>query len=119
MSEKPSRLTLSSRADLFGLAGGTPEQVPDVYRDRSPINRARDISSPLYVLQGDEDMIVPKAQAEAIVDAVRANGVRCDYSLFAGEGHGWRRAETIVESAKKTLAFLVDVLQLDVGAKAA
>lgn len=79
-------ITRSLIADLFGLVGGTPDQVPDVYHDRSPINKPSKIQSPLLVLQGDEDKIVPVDQAETLVEAVKKNGQRVDYILFKGEG---------------------------------
>ena len=34
---------------LFKLAGGTPEEVPDVYRARSPVFNAEKIKAPLLV----------------------------------------------------------------------
>lgn len=76
----------SGDLDLFGLAGGRPEEVTQVYHDRSPINKVNNISSPLIVLQGEDDKVVPPDQAEMIVDAVKRNGLRVEYLLFPGEG---------------------------------
>ena len=46
----------------------------DRYRERSPIHHVDGFDCPLLVLQGLEDEIVPPAQSEMIVDAVRRQG---------------------------------------------
>jgi len=94
---------------LFRLVGGTPEEVPRIYHDRSPLYGAASIKSPLLVLQGSEDKVVPPAQATAIVKQVQANGTRCEYILFDGEGHGFRSADSVKKSIESCLAFYLDV----------
>ena len=81
---------------LDGLIGRWPEDE-HVYTERSPITHVDKISVPLLVLQGDEDKVVPPSQAETIVEALRAKGIPVTYHLFAGEGHGFRRSETIID----------------------
>ena len=44
--------------------------------------------------QGDEDEVVPRAQADALVAAVREAGGTVEYHVYEGEGHGWSRAAT-------------------------
>ncbi len=61
---------------------------------------------PLLVLQGDADEVVPKAQADALVAAVRAAGGTVDSRVYEGEGHGWTREETIADELERTIAFL-------------
>jgi dipeptidyl aminopeptidase/acylaminoacyl peptidase len=90
---------------LDSLVGPYPE-ARELYRQRSPIHFVDSISVPLIVLQGLEDRIVPPNQAEMIVAAVRAKGLPCAYLAFAGEQHGWRRAETIVRVLEAELYFL-------------
>ena len=81
-----------------------------VYADRSPINHIDGISSPLLVLQGSIDTVVPPAHSEKIVEAMRANGLPVGYIEFEGEGHGFRRAENIVRSIEAELWFYGSVL---------
>ena len=57
------------------------------------------------------DVVVPPEQAEDIVTIIRANDERVDYVLFDGEGHGWRKAETIRTALEKELAFYEDILK--------
>lgn len=49
---------------------------------------------------------MPKAQAEAIVAALKASGVRHEYHVYPGEGHGWRKPETVEQFYSAVLAFL-------------
>ncbi|SDQ20668.1 prolyl oligopeptidase family serine peptidase [Microbacterium sp. cf332] len=93
---------------LDGLIGPLPE-AEQVYIERSPLSRPERFRVPLLLLQGDEDAVVPPAQAEAIRDALVAQGVPHAYVLYAGEGHGFRRTETIVHALESELAFLGQV----------
>ncbi|GAC1387985.1 MAG: S9 family peptidase [Acidimicrobiales bacterium] len=89
---------------LDGLVGPLPEAAPE-YRRRSPIHAVDRISCPMIVSQGLEDAIVPPAQSEIVVDALRAGGVPVAYLEFEGEQHGFRRADTIVRVAEAELLF--------------
>ena len=89
----------------FRLVGPLPDAA-DVYRDRSPISRAAEIRAPVLVLHGDADTSVPIAQSEALVDALRAAGTAVERHVYAGEGHGWRRAATIADDFDRVDAFL-------------
>jgi dipeptidyl aminopeptidase/acylaminoacyl peptidase len=96
------------------LVGPYPEAA-DLYRERSPINFVDQISTPMLVLQGEDDEVVPKSQAELIVDALRRRGVPHAYLLFPGEGHGFRKAENIVRSLEAELSFYAQVLGFEPG----
>jgi dipeptidyl aminopeptidase/acylaminoacyl peptidase len=76
------------------------------YRERSPVTHASAITAPLLVLQGDADPVVPPAQAQLLVDAVRAAGGTVEHHVYAGEGHGWSRRETVADELARTWAFL-------------
>ena len=93
---------------LDGLIGPLP-QDESVYVERSPLSKADRFRVPVLLLQGDEDEVVPPAQSEAIRDALAARGVPHAYVLYEGEGHGFRRGETIVDALEKELAFLGEV----------
>ena len=90
---------------LDTLLGPLPEAAP-IYRDRSPVLRAGRIRRPLAVFQGDEDQIVPRAQSEAIVAALKQNGTPHVYHVYQGEGHGWRKRETVEHFYKAVDRFL-------------
>lgn len=79
---------------LHTMIGPLP-QAADEYRERSPSNVADLIEAPLLVLQGDADKVVPPAQSEAIAERLRGRGGVVELYLFADEGHGWNRPETV------------------------
>jgi dipeptidyl aminopeptidase/acylaminoacyl peptidase len=89
---------------LDGLIGPWPA-AKEVYDARSPINHLQSFTAALLILQGSEDPIVPPNQAHMIRDALKAKGVPVAYIEFAGESHGWRRAETIVRAKEAELSF--------------
>ncbi|HEY5662997.1 MAG TPA: prolyl oligopeptidase family serine peptidase [Ilumatobacter sp.] len=82
----------------------------DVYAERSPINHVDEIASPLIVLQGLDDTVVPPAHSTRIVEAMQAKGLPVASLMFEGEGHGFRRAETIVRATEAELWFYGQVL---------
>ena len=96
------------------LIGPYPEEA-ELYRARSPINFVEQISTPLLVLQGTDDEIVPPSQAEMIVEALRRRGIPHAYLLFEGEGHGFRRPETLVRALEAELSFYAQILGLELG----
>lgn len=90
------------------LVGPWPA-AKDVYRERSPVSHADSISRPLLLLQGLDDKVVPPAQAEVIVDALRERGIPYAYIAFAGEGHGFRKAENVKRALAAHFSFLAQV----------
>ena len=89
---------------LESLVGPYPAQR-DRYRARSPVHHVAGLASPMILFQGAEDKAVPPAQAEAMFEAVKAKGLPVAYLLFAGEQHGFRRAETIRRALEAELYF--------------
>jgi dipeptidyl aminopeptidase/acylaminoacyl peptidase len=87
------------------LIGPYPERA-DLYRERSPITHADRIRAPLLTLQGLDDRVVPPSQSEQLVEALKRNGVPHAYLAFEGEGHGFRKRESLVRSQQATLTFL-------------
>jgi len=78
----------------FWLLGELPEAAA-LYRRRSPVFHADKIVDPMIVFQGTDDVVVPQDQAEGIVASLKRRGIPHEYHLFEGEGHGWRKPETI------------------------
>ncbi len=91
------------------LIGPYPERA-DLYKARSPIHFTDRITTPMLVLQGADDRVVPPSQAELIVAALQERGVPHAYLLYEGEGHGFRKAENIVGSLEAELSFYAQVL---------
>jgi dipeptidyl aminopeptidase/acylaminoacyl peptidase len=89
---------------IDGLVGPYPE-ARDRYVERSPIHHVDSIRCPMLLLQGTADPVVPPSQAEAMAEAVRAKGLPVALLLFEGEGHGFRRAESVVRALEAEAYF--------------
>ncbi|KAF3170994.1 hypothetical protein EYR41_000012 [Orbilia oligospora] len=75
------------------------QEVKDqVLDERSPLLRAGSIKAPALLLQGVDDRVVPKEQAEEMAKIIKSNGGVVEVELFEGEGHGWRKQETVVKA---------------------
>lgn len=88
------------------LLGPLP-QASDIYRERSPIFHAHKIEDPMIVFQGTDDPVVPQNQSDDIVASLKRRGIPHEYHLFEGEGHGWRKPETIKTFYNKIERFLL------------
>jgi dienelactone hydrolase len=89
---------------------GPLEEVPERYRERSPSESPERIEAPFLLLQGLEDPICPPAASERFLERVRAAGhVPHAYIAFEGEGHGFRRADTMVRALEAELSLYAQV----------
>ena len=78
------------------MVGPLPEAA-ERYQAWSPIYHADQIRDALAIFQGDSDRVVPPNQSEEIVAILRQRGVPHIYRLYPGEGHCFRKNETIVD----------------------
>ena len=90
---------------LDSLLGPLPQSA-HVYRDRSPVFHADRIRRPLAIFQGEIDHVVPRRQSDAIVEALKQNGTPHLYHVYEGEGHGWRKRESIEHFYRTVEGFL-------------
>ncbi|MFJ7166956.1 prolyl oligopeptidase family serine peptidase [Streptomyces globosus] len=95
-----------------GLAG-PPQTLAVLCRERSPVARADRITAPFVLLQGLDDAVCPPAQAERLLAALRGRSVPHAYLAFAGEGHGFRRAETMVRALEAELSLYAQVFGIE------
>ena len=94
---------------LDSLIGPYPERR-DLYDARSPIRHADGLSCPIILFQGMEDKVVPPSQSEMMADALRRKGIPMAYIAFAGEQHGFRKAENIIRALESELYFYARIL---------
>ncbi|POX40224.1 acyl-peptide hydrolase [Streptomyces sp. Ru73] len=92
---------------------GPIDEVPDRYRDRSPLHHAGRITAPFLLLQGLDDVICPPAQAERFVARTAEYGIPHAYLTFEGEGHGFRREDTIVRAVEAELALYAQTFGIE------
>ena len=89
---------------------GTLPEAAERFKAWSPVFHAEQIKDPVAVFQGADDKVVPPAHSEQIVAALRANNVPHIYKLYPGEGHGFRKKETIIDFYESLEKFLKQYL---------
>ena len=94
---------------LDSLIGPYPEDHAR-YVERSPIHHLDQLSAPILLLQGTDDRVVPPAQAEMLAEAARQQHLPVAMIMFEGEGHGFRRADTIKAATEAQIYFLGRIL---------
>ncbi|MEU1089285.1 prolyl oligopeptidase family serine peptidase [Streptomyces sp. NPDC005576] len=97
---------------LESLVGPLAE-VPDRYRDRSPLTRADRLRTPFLLLQGLDDVICPPVQCERFLAAIEGRGIPHAYLSFAGESHGFRLAATMVRALEAELSLYAQTFGID------
>jgi dipeptidyl aminopeptidase/acylaminoacyl peptidase len=68
------------------------------------------IRQPVVFFQGLDDRVVPADQTERMAKTMLAHGVQAEYHAYAGEGHGFRKAETIEHVLETELAFFLRIM---------
>ena len=87
--------TQSYRRDLRRVEYGDerdPKQRAKL-EEISPLRRMKEIKAPMFIVQGANDPRVPKAEADQIVKALRADGRTVWYMVGENEGHGFAKKE--------------------------
>lgn len=89
---------------LEQMFGGRPWQVPEVYRDQSPIRLVENVTIPFLVMAQEADMRCEEGQSFAVFNALRVRKVPTALVLFPEEGHGMMRSGRVdrrVEAMKQ------------------
>ncbi|MEJ5299292.1 MAG: prolyl oligopeptidase family serine peptidase, partial [Armatimonadota bacterium] len=97
------------RAQL-DLRVGSADTDEEFLKSRSPLFHIQNIKNPLMIAQGANDPRVPRAEADQIVEAMRARGIKVKYLLFEDEGHGFARPENRLTFYREAEHFLASVL---------
>ncbi|MFG2981589.1 prolyl oligopeptidase family serine peptidase [Streptomyces sp. NPDC048258] len=92
---------------------GPPQTLALRCRERSPVARADRITAPFVLLQGLDDPVCPPAQAERFLAAMRGRSVPHAYVTFEGEGHGFRRADTMIRALEAELSLYTQVFGIE------
>jgi dipeptidyl aminopeptidase/acylaminoacyl peptidase len=87
------------------LLGGTPDQVPDLLRERNPITYADAVRAPLLILAGENDSRCPIRQVRNYVDRLEARGVEPEVYTY-GTGHSSYDVEERIRQTAVVLDFL-------------
>ena len=68
--------------------GGRPDQVPERYYERSPINFVQDIRGKLLIVQGALDPNVSPENVRQVRERLEAHKIPYEVLVFEDEGHG-------------------------------
>lgn len=88
------------------LFGGGPDEVGDLYMERSPLTYVDRVAAPVIVLAGDNDSRCPIQQVLNYVDALRARGAGVELYRFDA-GHGSMVIDERVRQMKAELDFVL------------
>ncbi|MFF1922104.1 prolyl oligopeptidase family serine peptidase [Streptomyces sp. NPDC058221] len=92
---------------------GPLDEVPERYRERSPSTRTDRLTTPFLLLQGEDDPICPPVQCERFLAAVEGRGIPHAYLTYPGEGHGFRRADTMISALESELSLYAQTFGID------
>ena len=80
---------------------GDPEKDRAIYENASPIKYIRNAKAPLLVLQGENDIRVPKEEADQVVNILKQAGKTVAVHYYPQEGHGFAKRENQIDSLKR------------------
>ena len=88
---------------LSAVLGGTPTTAALNYQSTSPINYVDSKDVPTIFFHGNLDTVVPISQSELLKNALQIAGVRHQFTVVPGQGHGFPPAinEQLIKQAKE------------------
>jgi acetyl esterase/lipase len=87
------------------VMNATLQVNPEIFYQSSPINFVTPTVAPTLMLHGDNDNIVPIAQAYELRDKLEAAGVWNKLVVYPGQGHGWV-GEDLIDSFQQVVGFV-------------
>ncbi|WP_128223568.1 alpha/beta hydrolase family protein [Halobacteriaceae archaeon SHR40] len=107
------------RTELMEKYLGTPEENPDLYRERSPVTHVENVDAPLFIVHGVNDRRVPVSQARIFREALEAHGYEAgedgdfEYEELGEEGH----ASSDQQQKLRMFELLAEFLDRRIGAQ--
>ena len=89
------------------LFGKPRSEIPDLYREASPVSHVDSRSAPTLIIHGKNDQVVPVDQSRRLERALKAAGVEVKLVEIAGEGHGFVQAANHQHWVEAIADFLV------------
>ncbi len=85
--------------------GGLPEERPEIYAKTNTIDRFENITTPLLILHGEEDVRAPFRNYELAVEKLKALGKEFESKSYPGEGHGFRDPANRIDMYRRLETF--------------
>ncbi|MEM1948670.1 MAG: S9 family peptidase [Candidatus Caldarchaeum sp.] len=89
---------------------GKPEEKPELFRDRSPINFVHQTKAPILVWHRANDSRCPLQPVEKFVKKLKQLGKPHEFYVVEGEGHGVQRLENFVKQYRTVADFFLRYL---------
>jgi dipeptidyl aminopeptidase/acylaminoacyl peptidase len=90
---------------------GDPVKDRAVYEATSPIKYIHNAQAPLLVLQGENDIRVPKEESEQVVSILKQAGKTVDAHYYPMEGHGFAKRENQIDALRRSVAWFEKYLK--------
>jgi dipeptidyl aminopeptidase/acylaminoacyl peptidase len=84
---------------------GDPVKDKARYDASSPMTYIRQAKAPLLSLQGENDIRVPRGQAQEVADALKARGTEVETIFYPAEGHGFAKRENQIDALRRSVAW--------------
>lgn len=84
---------------------GQPVADKAAYVASSPLAYIQNAKVPLLSLQGENDVRVPRAQAQQVTDILKAKGNTVVTVFYPAEGHGFQKRENQTDALRRTIAW--------------
>ncbi len=82
---------------------GPIDQYYELYKSASPLTYANSIRTPLLIIHGDADIVVPIQQSEILYDKMKHFSKNVTFIRYKDEGHGWSRKGTRTDAYNRTV----------------
>jgi dipeptidyl aminopeptidase/acylaminoacyl peptidase len=89
----------------------TAELPQSRFVTRSPVFQIDNLSCPLILFQGCDDKVVPPKLSREVVNLLEKKGLKYSYIEYPGEGHGFRKIQTRIDSLEKETAFYSEIIK--------
>lgn len=104
--------------------GKGPEDKPEAFRKRAPALDAEKITTPLMLIYGEKDNIVPPSQAKEMAEALDKHNIPYEMHIIPDVGHGLlffkdpaRRSETEIARTAEAWGKVLDFLKKNLETK--
>ena len=101
---------------VVGLMGAPYSEIPERYREASPLHHLDAGDPPTFIIQGTLDAIVPSEQADWLAEKLEELGIDFWYDSYPGWPHTMDMAVPVSERVRATIrAFLEHVFEKPEG----
>jgi dipeptidyl aminopeptidase/acylaminoacyl peptidase len=85
--------------------GGTPWEIPDTLRLRSPVTYLPNVKTPVLLVHWEGDLRCPVSQSEEVFQGLKMLGKRVEFVRYPGGSHGVRTPSQAVDEMKRRHAW--------------